>query len=129
LHIDGGTFNNFPTDVMRKLGAQRVIGVDLLRERNQKIDLDEMPSARQLLTDKLSGKRNKIPTLTSLLLNASMISSYARQKESRALVDVYFSPPVHRYGMLDWSKFNELVELGYAHACEALSNQSTLPTS
>jgi NTE family protein len=126
LHIDGGTFNNFPTDVMRRLGAQQVIGVDLLRERNQKFDLQEMPSARQLFADKISGKRNKIPSLTSLLLNASMISSYARQKESRALVDVYFSPPVHRYGMLDWSRFNELVELGYTHACEELSKSKSL---
>ncbi len=124
LHIDGGTFNNFPTDVMRRLGAQRVIGVDLLRERNQKFDLQEMPTSRQLWADKISGKRNKIPSLTSLLLNASMIASYARQKDSRALVDVYFSPPVHRYGMLDWSKFDELVELGYAHACEELGKHT-----
>ncbi len=123
LHIDGGTFNNFPADVMRQLGAQRVIGVDLLRERKQKFDLQEMPTSRQLLVDKISGKRNKIPTMTSLLLNASMIASYARQKESRALVDMYFSPPVHRFGMLDWSKFNELVELGYSHASEELAKQ------
>ncbi|MCB2039850.1 MAG: patatin-like phospholipase family protein, partial [Rhodoferax sp.] len=32
LHIDGGTFNNFPTDVMDRRGAARIIGVDLLRD-------------------------------------------------------------------------------------------------
>jgi NTE family protein len=33
LHIDGGSFYNFSTDVMRRMGAARIIGVNLLRDR------------------------------------------------------------------------------------------------
>ena len=122
LHIDGGTFNNFPTDVMRRAGAARIIGVNLLRERNQRYELDEVPGSIELMRDKLRGKRKKfkLPSLTSLLLNTSLMASYARHQQSLALVDMHFAPEVYRYGMLDWSKFDKIVEVGYAHAMEQL---------
>ena len=122
LHIDGGTFNNFPTDVMRRAGAARIIGVNLLRERDQRYELDEVPGSIELMRDKLRGKRKKfkLPSLTSLLLNTSLMASYARHQQSLALVDMHFAPEVYRYGMLDWSKFDKIVEVGYAHAMEQL---------
>lgn len=116
LHIDGGTFNNFPTDVMSRMGAARVIGVNLLRDRNFKYELDEVPGPMALLRDKLLGRRkDRLPSLTSLLLNTTMMHSYARQRESQAYADLYFSPEVHRFGMLEWGAFDRLVEAGYRH--------------
>lgn len=116
LHIDGGTFNNFPADVMRRQGAARIVGVNLLRDRNVRYTLDEVPGAFALLRDKLLGRRHRLPSITSLLLNASMMNSYARQKEVQALVDLYFAPEVHRYGMLEWGAFDKVVQAGYTHA-------------
>ena len=122
LHIDGGTFNNFPTDVMRNAGASRIIGVNLLRERGQRYELDEVPGSMELMRDKLRGKRKKfkLPSLTSLMLNTTLMASYARHEQALALVDLHFAPAVYRYGMLDWSKFDKIVEVGYAHAMEQL---------
>lgn len=120
LHIDGGTFNNFPADVMRDMGAARIIGVNLLRDRKVRYPMDEVPGAFALLRDKLLGRRHKLPSITSLLLNASMMNSYARQKEVQALVDLYFAPDVHRYGMLEWGAFDAVVEAGYRHALQVL---------
>lgn len=121
LHIDGGTFNNFPVDVMRRMGAARIVGVNLLRDRSIRYDFDEVPGAFALLRDKLLGRRNKLPSLTSLLLNASMMNSYARQKEMQALVDLYFAPEVHRFGMLEWGAFDKVVKAGHAHAQQVLN--------
>ena len=56
LHIDGGTFNNFPTDVMNHAGAAKIIGVNLLRERGQQYDIEEVPGSMELMRDKLRGK-------------------------------------------------------------------------
>jgi len=122
LHIDGGTFNNFPTDVMQRAGASRIIGVNLLRERGQTYELDEVPGSLELMRDKLRGKRKKfkLPSLSSLLLNTSLMASYARHQQSLALVDLQFAPVVYRFGMLDWSKFDQIIEVGYAHAMEQL---------
>lgn len=120
LHIDGGTFNNFPADVMRGLGAARIVGVNLLRDRKVRYPMEEVPGAFALLRDKLLGRRHKLPSITSLLLNASMMNSYARQKEVQALVDLYFAPDVHRYGMLEWGAFDAVVDAGYRHALQVL---------
>lgn len=116
LHIDGGTFNNFPTDAMARMGTARIIGVNLLRDAGRKYSMDELPGGWQLAFDKVRGKRNRLPGLIPLLLNASIMNSYARQAESRRLVDLYFSPGVHGFGMLDWSKFDRIVQAGYEYA-------------
>ncbi len=123
LHIDGGTFNNFPTDVMAKMGTTRIIGVDLLRDRGLRHDLDEVPGALELMRDKLRGRSTRkyqLPSLTSLLLNTSLMCSYARQQESQSLADLHFAPAVNMFGMLDWSRFDQIVEAGYRHAMEQL---------
>jgi len=122
LHIDGGTFNNFPTDVMDRRGAARIIGVDLLRDRGLRFAADEVPGVFELLRDRLRGRerRYRFPSLTSLLLDTSLIYSYARQQQSQALVDLHFTPGVSMFGLLDWSKFDRIVEVGYRHGVEQL---------
>jgi NTE family protein len=122
LHIDGGSFNNFPTDVMGRKGAARIIGVNLLRERDVKYDLEDVPGWFELLRDKLRGgsKKYRLPSLTSLLLNTSTMYSYARQQQSQADVDLYFAPGVDQYGMLEWSQFDRIVEAGYQHGLQQL---------
>ncbi len=122
LHIDGGTFNNFPTDVMHRRGASRIIGVDLLRNRGQRHACDEVPGVLDLLRDKLRGRNRlyRLPSLMSLLLDTSMMVSYARQQEAQSLVDLHFAPSVERFGLLDWARFDQIVETGYRHAMEQL---------
>ncbi len=122
LHIDGGTFNNFPIDVMRQQGVKTIMGVDLMRERAQKYELEELPGPIRLALDNFRGNKNKLPNMGTLLLNASLMGSYARQRESRLDVDVLFTPPAHRFGMLDWKQMDRLVQLGYEHACEVLAS-------
>jgi NTE family protein len=122
LHIDGGTFNNFPTDVMARRGAARIIGVDLLRERDHRYDMTDVPGPLELIRDRLrgSGRRYRLPSLTSLLLNTSMMYSYARQQESQSLVDLHFAPGVSKFGLLEWSQFDRIVDAGYRHAVAQL---------
>ena len=59
LHIDGGTFNNFPTDVMQQAGAARIIGVNLLRERGQTFTIDEVPGSMELMRDGFRSRNRK----------------------------------------------------------------------
>ena len=122
LHIDGGTFNNFPTDVMARRGAARIVGVDLLRDRGLRYELDDVPGALELMRDRLRGRarRYQFPSLTSLLLNTSQMYSYARQQESQSLVDLHFAPAVYGFGMLEWSQFDRIVDAGYRHGIEQL---------
>lgn len=125
LICDGGTFNNFPVDVMyQQRGVGKVIGVDLSNRKSRRIEFEEMPSAWALMRDRLRPRKNrhyKLPSLANLLINTTVLYSASRQKQAKALTDLYFNPPLDRVGMLDWTKYDLVVQQGYQHALEVLS--------
>ena len=124
LLCDGGTFNNFPVDVMRGLrGVGRVIGVNLASGKSRPLEFEEVPSPWALLRDRLrprKKRRYRMPTLVSYLLNVTVLYSSSRQRLAQQQTDVYLHPPLERVGMLQWSRFDEIVEQGYAYANKAL---------
>jgi NTE family protein len=128
LLCDGGTFNNFPVDVMRDMrGVGTVIGVDLGARTPRRLEFDEVPGAWTLLRDRLrprSKRRYRLPSLTAYLLNVTILYSSSRQQQLRQLTDLYFSPPLHRIGLLQWSRFDQIVMHGHDHAAEVLGGLS-----
>ena len=124
LLCDGGTFNNLPADVMRRRwGIGRVIGVDLDSNKARRFDFEDVPGSLTLLRDRMrprAKQKFRLPALSALLMNVTVLCSTSRQREVRKLIDLYFNPPLSRIGMLQWSRFDELVKLGYEHACEVL---------
>jgi NTE family protein len=125
LLCDGGTFNNFPADVMRQMrGVGKVIGVDLSQRKRRRIELDEVPGSWALLRDRLRPRhkrRYKLPSLMAYLMNVTILYSTSRQRESQKLTDIYFNPPLERVTMLQWDKFDAIVAQGYAHGVDVLS--------
>jgi NTE family protein len=130
LMCDGGTFNNFPVDVMRaQRGIGCVIGVDLSARKARRIDVDEVPGTWALLRDRLrprSARRYKLPALTSILLNSTILYSESRQGTAARLTDVHFRPPLERVGLLQWNRLDETVRQGYEHAKEVLAQPDML---
>ena len=127
LLIDGGTFNNFPTDVMARMGVGKIIGVDLMQETWREVKLEEVPGTWALLTNslrKIERRKFWLPSLTSTLLNVTLLYSTSRQKAAREMIDLCFHPDVRTIGMLQWREFDRAVEIGYRHACEVLSAMS-----
>jgi NTE family protein len=122
LLCDGGTFNNFPTDVMRaRRGIGRVIGADPQANPPRRFAHDEVPGTWALLRDRLRRRRRyRLPTLLTYLLNVSILYSSSRRSQARAQADLCFSPPLHRVGMLQWDRFDSAVEQGHRHASEVL---------
>ena len=124
LLCDGGTFNNFPVDVMREMrGVGRVVGVDLGARNLRRLEFDEVPGSWTLLLDKLRprrARRYRLPSLVSYLLNITILYSISRQDEARRITDLYFNPPLHRVGLLQWERFDAIVREGEEHAAEVL---------
>ena len=124
LLCDGGTFNNFPVDVMRaRRGVGKVIGVDLSSRKPRKHELEDLPSTWALLRDKLRPRKKRhyrLPSLVAYLLNVTVLYSASRQHQSRQLTDLHFNPPLDRVGMLQWSRFDDIVAQGQAHAVQRL---------
>ena len=124
LLCDGGTFNNFPVDVMRKLrGVGTVIGVDLNSRKPRRMEFDEVPGTWSLLRDRLrprKKRRYKLPSMAAYLMNVTILYSMSRQRHAQGLTDLYFNPPMDRVGLLEWKRFDHIVQQGYAHAVEVL---------
>ena len=124
LLCDGGTFNNFPVDVMRNVrGVGQVIGVDLGVRNPRRLEFDEVPGSWTLLADRLLRGRNRryrLPSLTSYLLNIAILYSISRQQEARRLTDLYFNPPLYKIGLLQWARFDQIVKQGEQYAVEVL---------
>ncbi len=124
LLCDGGTFNNFPADVMRDMrGVGRVIGVDLSARNPKRLNFKETPGPWTLLLDRLrprAKRRYRLPSLVSYLLNVTILYSISRQDESRRHTDLYFNPPLFRVGLLQWNRFDAIVRQGEVHAREVL---------
>ncbi len=129
LLCDGGTFNNFPVDVMREQwGVGRVIGVDLSFTKPRRIEHEEVPGSWALLLDRFRSRANRryrLPSLSAYLMNVTVLYSTSRERQVRKLTDVYMNPPLNRVGMLQWGRFDEIVQQGYAHACQVLDDELT----
>ena len=124
MMYDGGTFNNFPVDVMAQLGAGRIIGVDLSVDREQVFDIDRVPGTLALLRDKLkprAKRRYHLPSVPETLLRSSFITSISKQKAMGKFTDLLFQPRLTEGRLLDWSRFDDVVATGYSHAKDVLA--------
>lgn len=127
LMCDGGSFNNFPVDVMRaQRGIGRVIGIDLDFRQPLKVELDDVPGSWDLFVDSLRPlrkRRYRLPSLAAYLMTVMVLYSISRSRRSRALTDLYFNPPLDRVGLLQWHRFDRIVQRGYEHGITVLAQQ------
>jgi NTE family protein len=125
LLFDGGSLNNFPTDIMRRRrGIGTVIGVDLSASKPRRMTFPEVPGTWALLRDRLRPRRQRryrLPSLPTYLLNVSVLYSLSRRESSQRLTDVCFKPPLHRVGLLQWSRLDAIARQGHAHAVQLLA--------
>lgn len=129
LLCDGGTFNNFPVDLMRtRRGVGQVIGVDLSWQGTRRFRFAEVPGPWALAMDMIRPRRRRryrLPSLVSYLMRVTILYSVSRQAESKRLTDLYFSPPLERVGMLQWNKFDSIVRQGHEYAIQRLDELGT----
>jgi NTE family protein len=66
-------------------------------------------------------RRYHLPSLSSILLNATILYSESRLQASARLIDVHFKPPLERVGLLQWNRIDDITRQGYEHALEVLA--------
>lgn len=99
--IDGGTMNNIPADIVRAMGADRVVAVNV---------------------GDLTDRKAVDPTMFGIA--GGTIDAMMRASTRRALsaADVLIDVPLEKYGSLDWRKAADLIEEGY-RAAEAMRDR------
>jgi NTE family protein len=98
--VDGGLVNNFPADVLREMGADIIIGVEV--------------------SDKQENELNEIPALPLVLNYLINNATNSKREENRKLCNVHLCPDITGYGMLSFtpSAIDSLVRRGYKEATE-----------
>jgi len=131
LLVDGAVLNNLPVDVMRGLCAGRVIAVDVSPFQDLKVDPDynEPPAASRILWNRISpfADRLKLPSLGEILARVTSLPSVQAVETLKAQASLYLHPPVDDYSIIDFKRIDELVEIGYRHAIQALEEWDKRP--
>jgi NTE family protein len=99
--VDGGTMNNVPADVVKAMGADRVIAVNVGELTDpEKVDY------------------------TMFGIAGTTIDAMMRASTTRALAsaDIVINVPLKDYGSLDWRRAADLIDEGY-RAAEAMRDQ------
>jgi len=130
LLVDGGVLNNVPVDVMRQLGAGRVIGVDVspLKDISVKVAGGRLPNARQMFWNRFNPRARplKVPGLFEILMRASTLGSIQNTEMAKSQADLYINPPLDEFGTFDLKELDKIVEAGYLDACRQLAGSSFL---
>lgn len=84
--VDGGVINNFPVDVVKSMGADLVIGIDLslLTDKENKVLQEELKEA----------DRNSLPYIVNHLMESIGKETRMRNKE---MTDLYLHPDTSPY--------------------------------
>ena len=98
--VDGGLVNNFPADVLKEMGADIIIGVEVTSEK--KITHEDIQSLPQLLGRLVTNSTN------------------SKRKENRELCNIHIVPDISGFGMLSFTPeaIDTLVNRGYKKAAE-----------
>ena len=126
LLVDGGYTNILPADVMkRQMRARTVIAVDV----SQEVVLDNFEYGTHLngwwlLWNSWNpfSKTVKIPSMGDISERLAWVNGDRQRKKVREDIDLFLQPPVANYGVLEYDKFEELVEIGYEYAKPRIEN-------
>jgi len=99
--IDGGTMNNVPADIVKAMGADRVIAVSV---------------------GDLTDREGVSYTMFGVAGNTLDAMMRASTKRALASADVVVNVPVGKYGSLDWRRAADLIDEGY-RAAESMRDQ------
>ena len=119
---DGCLLNNLPVDLMREeIRTGPLIAVDVVPP----VDLDvhatelENPSGWRLAWSRINpwAKPIRIPDIVSIINRAGVLGSiHQRQRLIEGdLADLYLTPPLGEFRILDFSMADEALEIGYAY--------------
>ena len=129
LAVDGGILNNLPVDIMRNRSVGKVIAVDLSVSKEYELDYQEIPGPLQIMLSRLPFARKlQVPGIVTLMMKATVVASAVHSKSVRREATLLLNPPLGRFGLLAMSDFEEIVEVGYQHACELLKGWPSEPT-
>ncbi|GLB35715.1 putative intracellular phospholipase B that catalyzes the double deacylation of phosphatidylcholine (PC) to glycerophosphocholine (GroPCho) [Lyophyllum shimeji] len=124
LLVDGGYIDNLPVSAMFSMGASEVFACDVgSLDDNSPRNFGDSVSGWWLLINRWNPFSNAkhVPAITEIQSRLAYVSSVKTLEDAKVAKGCfYIQMPVHEYGTLQWSKFEEIHEKGYLAAMEIL---------
>lgn len=123
--LDGGYVDNLTVAHMKSLGADAIFAIDVgsLDDNLPQQFGDSLSGAWALLNrwNPFSSFPNP-PTLSEIQARLAYVSSVDALERAKAMPGcLYMRPPIDPYGTLDFAKFDEIYQVGYAYGQEFLA--------
>lgn len=124
--VDGGALDNFPVEVLRRLGAAWVLGVDIGSNVpvSSEVDAIDMPSLWRL--SEWRERWKKSPSALQILMRTALMHSASATQANRAIADFVLEPELPGISMLDWKAFDRAIVLGYEDALPRLTQMAAV---
>ncbi len=119
--IDGGVLNNLPGDVLRDRFGGTVVAVNVSPKEERQFAFGEFPSPWAAAMRFLGATPHDAPTILDIMTRAVTLTSARRARFVEREADYYLAPPIDGFGMLEFDRIDELVEVGYRHAMQVLT--------
>jgi predicted acylesterase/phospholipase RssA/CRP-like cAMP-binding protein len=129
LLVDGALLNNLPADVMRDQGVGVVIASEVSLEEDASFTADHVPTAWEVLRGRfrrVAGSR-PFPGIMEMAMRSSLLHSSWREKEALAKADFCLRPPIEPFALMGFEQMQEISEVGYAYAREAVAAWAERP--
>lgn len=129
--VDGVSMDNLPIETMRDLTeGGPIVAVNVVPERDLRDQYNFGPSVSgwHLLWSKLNpfAQPIRVPSIIATLTRAREANDVYRRQFKQRLADLYLSPQLERFPLLDFSRCDEIVEIGYQTARQALETRPDL---
>jgi NTE family protein len=127
--VDGGLVNTVPVSTCRQMGAEYVIGVNVIPdpaglihevENDQEDDDEQETSARQTGSRKSNRPKSGAPNVVKVLIQSLYIPGYRIAMENLGEADMAICPEVGDIGFFQFDKEVEAIEAGERATRKAL---------
>ncbi|XP_077986845.1 patatin-like phospholipase domain-containing protein 7 isoform X2 [Glandiceps talaboti] len=119
LLLDGGYVNNLPADVMKAMGAQTIVAVDVgSQDETNLTNYGDSLSGWWLLWKRWNpwSSQVKVPDMTEVQSRLAYVSCVRHLEELKnSSLCEYIRPPIDRFKTLDFHRHDEIREVGYQH--------------
>lgn len=118
--VDGGILNNQPGDILKDIcgGSVIVSSVSPRKDISVHAARTEMPSPWKILRSRVNPFETTImvPGISSTMMRTLMCASDKKSREVERTADFYLRPPIDQFRLDDFSRIEEIVDIGYRYA-------------
>jgi predicted acylesterase/phospholipase RssA len=108
--------------VARRLGCGTVIAAEVSVEEDSMFTCTRIPSPWEAVRGRaLFRPPLAFPSLIEVVMRASMLHSVYREKTALLDADLRLSPPIDRFGLMEFDALDDIVKVGYEYAREAVA--------